>query len=196
MIQLRIVLGQGLVLCHADVGSGDIALAPLAGHLPAQHLAVFVQPVETGDGEGHALFHGAARDGPGLIQQAHAPQGVHRLHLYRPAEIIGQMGRVQQDVPLAIDHADAAVLTGRLHVCGHVGHLTAPHQYAQLRAAVGVVHRRGRRLRRHVADGRLRRLRRLQLPVDIHAQNGHRRQRQQDKEDPRGAAGAAGFLFC
>ena len=91
---------------------------------------------------------------------------------------------------------DAAVLTGRLHVCGHVGHLTAPHQYAQLRAAVGVVHRRGRRLRRHVADGRLRRLRRLQLPVDIHAQNGHRRQRQQDKEDPRGAAGAAGFLFC
>ena len=44
--------------------------------------------------------------------------------------------RVQIGVALAVDHADAAVLTGRLHVCGHVGHLTAPHQYAQLRAGV------------------------------------------------------------
>ena len=166
LVQRLVVLGLCLRLRHADVGVGDVALAPVAGDLPAQHVAVRVQPVEADDRQRHALFHGTAGDGARLIQQAHAPQGVHDIHLHRLGGVVGQTRRVQQHIAvLPVDDAHAPILPGLLQICGYIGHLTAPHQYAQHLAAVGVIHRRGGGIRSHIADGGLGSGRRQLLPV-------------------------------
>ena len=166
LVQRLVVLGLCLRLRHADVGVGDVALAPVAGDLPAQHVAVRVQPVEADDRQRHALFHGAAGDGARLIQQAHAPQGVHDIHLHRLGGVVGQTRRVQQHIAvLTADDAHAPILPGLLQICGYIGHLTAPHQHAQHLAAVDVIHRRGGAVRGHIADGGLGTGRRQLLPV-------------------------------
>ena len=193
LIQRLVILSQRFLLRHADVGGGDIALAPVAGDAPAQHLAVLIQPVKAGDCQGHALFHGAAGYGPRLIQQAHAPQGVHRLHLHRVLIAVGQVLLLQQDIRLAVDHPDTGAVAVQIHQ--HIVHLRAPGQGTQHRPLL-VIYQGGRLRRRHIPHRRLRRRRRQLLTIDIHTQTGQSRQTQQDDDDPRRAALSAGSLFC
>ena len=192
LIQRLVVLGQRFLLRHADVVGGDIALAPVAGHPPAQHRAVGVQPVKARDRQGHALFHGAVGDGPRLVQQAHAPQGVHRVHLHRVLIAQGQMLLFQQHIRLAVDHADVCAVA--VHIRQHIVHLRAPGQGTQHRP-LPVIYRDGRLRGRRVAHRRFRRGGRQLLAVDIHAQTGQSRQTQQGDDDACGAAPSAGSLF-
>ena len=123
LIQHLVVLRQRFLLRHADVGGVDIALAPVTGNFPAENLALLVQSAKAGDGQRHALFHGAAGDSPRLVHKAHAPQGVDRFHLHHGGIVVGQVGAVDAGVALAVDHPDA--LGVALGILQNILHLAA-----------------------------------------------------------------------
>ena len=188
LIQRLVVLSAGFLLRHADVGGVDIALAPVTGDFPAEHLALLVQSVKAGDGQRHALFHGAAGDGARLVHKAHAPQGVDRFHLHHGGIVVGQVGAVDAGVALAVDHPDA--LGVALGILQNILYLAAAGQGTQ-QLSVFVIYRSGALRGGHIARRRLRHGGMELLPDHI-AQRAQRRQAQHDDDHRR--AGAAFLL--
>ena len=187
-IGLGVVLCGGLLLGQADIFIGNIALAPVTGYPPAEDLAGLVQPVEAGDGERHALFHGAAGGDAGLVHKAHAPQGVHRFRQHSAAIVRGDVGRGHVDIALAVDHADA--LRAALHILGDVLHLRAAYQGTQL-LPFFVIYRGGGPGGGHIARRRVRHSG-AELPP-YHISQGTQGDEAEDDDDHRRTA-AAFFL--
>ena len=178
------VLRQRFRLRHADVGGVDIALAPVTGDFPAENLALLVQSVKAGDGQRHALFHGAAGDSPRLVHKAHAPQGVDCFHLHHGGIVVGQVGAVDAGVALAVDHPDA--LGVALGILQNILHLAAAGQGTQ-QLPLFVIYRSGALRGGHIARRRLRHGGMELLPDHI-AQRAQRRQAQHDDDHRRDGA--------
>ena len=188
LVERVVILRQRFLLCHADVLSVDVPLAPVTADGPAQDLAVFVQAVKAGDGQRHALFHRAAGDRARFVRQAHAPQGVDGIGQHRAVVVCGQVGRVQIGVALAVDHADA--VRAVLGVLNNVLYLRTADQGTQL-SPVFVIHRGGGPGGGHIARRRLRH-HGIKLPPDDISQRAQRQQAQHDEHHRR--AGVV-FLF-